>query len=746
MKSKIRLLTAMWVLMGIVLFDSPLSAAPKAFPVPLNLKKQKQNQREDSEVKTGQTQHSGVRKEIVEKRTLTSKTYDNGDGTYTAVLSTVPMDYLNAGRDWEEIKFSEAKTIAYVESIKEPTKAGWYEKYSSLWVGRHATYAYKYRYRGYAEWNTSIIPDLSTILSIRLRLTAWIFHNYITMNINDVTQKPSAVPSGDYSTLYTDLGTNEGSEPPYVAGLSIEGPSWSFYDYLPDRAESELQANLDQDWFAIGLNSTTDSEDHWVEFYNGDVYYPIIEVTYIPPDIEPPSVTVLQPSTGGIILGAGDTYEIKWTASDNDLVRYVEFWYSVDGGISYLFIDRKDNAGNNNPWNGSYPWTVPDVASDKCRIMVKAYDYSLNEGVDESDNNFEIIYFDASKWTSLGPAYYTENAIAINPIYTNIVYKAEDYTVMKSTDFGNTWTMVLNLSESNGFVEYADVECLAIDPTNPDIIYAGAAEGSAPPNQFWGVWKSTDGGNSWSKVLPNYSIFSIAINPSATGIIYVGGTEGYMGDLPLRIFKTTNGGANWILKTMGLPSYNLVTSLVIDPINTNVIYGGLAWAGPVSIYTIGVWKSTNGGESWFQTSNGLFGDPDKYPYIYALATDPSTPSIVYAGVGYDGGYSPPHIYGVYKTTDGAANWTECNGNGAIPSGSFVYALAIDPKNSACVYAGAGNIYETPSVTKVYMTANKALNWIDASKNIVNRSVISLALNPVEPSIVYAGTQYGGLYR
>ena len=206
-------------------------------------------------------------------------------------------------------------------------------------------------------------------------------------------------------------------------------------------------------------------------------------------------------------------------------------------------------------------------------------------------------------------------ALAIDPENTNVVYAGTwESGVFKSTDGGEHWSKA-----SNGLTN-RHVLSLAIDPKNTNVIYAGTYGD--------GVFKSTDGGEHWNKAdngltniagSPNTHVNSLAIDPKNTNVIYAG-TDQYDGG----IFKSTDGGASWSKADNGLP-YTNILSLAIDLKNTNIIYAG-TWGD-------GVFKSTDGGESWKKLSEGM----PEYTYVYTLAIDPKNTDIIYAGTG-DGVY------------------------------------------------------------------------------------------------------------
>jgi len=137
------------------------------------------------------------------------------------------------------------------------------------------------------------------------------------------------------------------------------------------------------------------------------------------------------------------------------------------------------------------------------------------------------------------------------------------------------------------------------------------------------VFKSTDGGSSWSVVsLPNAgtsAVNALAIDPATPTTLYVGTRlRGLHGSFS--VFKSTDGGSTWSVVNTGLPINTPVTALAIDPTIPTTLYAG----------TVGVFKSTDGGSTWSAVNTGLTNTA-----VRALAIDPATPTTLYAGT--DGG-------------------------------------------------------------------------------------------------------------
>ena len=141
-----------------------------------------------------------------------------------------------------------------------------------------------------------------------------------------------------------------------------------------------------------------------------------------------------------------------------------------------------------------------------------------------------------------------------------------------------------------------------------------------------------------------------------------------------------------------------------------------------------MFKSTNGGGNWAPANTGL---PDVF--VRALAIDPQTTSTIYAGT--SGAFIGPVFRGMFKSIDGGMNWTPL---ASTPGPASVVSVAIDPQNPSIVYAGTANL---PPDT-LFKSTNGGTNWTPVGDGLPNGIVSALAVDPQTPSTVYAGTQFG----
>jgi photosystem II stability/assembly factor-like uncharacterized protein len=352
-------------------------------------------------------------------------------------------------------------------------------------------------------------------------------------------------------------------------------------------------------------------------------------------------------------------------------------------------------------------------------------------------------------WTTGGPEGGVVQALAVDPANSAVVYAGTEFGgVFKSLNGGRTWKAAnrgLATGAVGAFNETVDtnVAALAIDPSAPETIYAGTGDG---------VFKSTDGGESWTARnegltatepytgLPYRLVSAIAIDPTAPATLYAGTIRG--------VFKSVDGGTSWIGHAL-----QSVSALAIDPVVPSTVYAASSLFGGGGVY-----KSTDGGSSWAASGAGL-GLTSKY----SLAIDPSSPATLYVGGGglyksVDRGATwiywgfntqinvlafdsstPPTLYvgtygGIVKS--GETNWIPVNTG---LSNTSVRALAIDPRTAGTFFAGTEN-------GGVFKSVDGGGNWSASSDGITNTRVGAVAVAPSDPTTVYAGTRASGFLQ
>ncbi len=245
---------------------------------------------------------------------------------------------------------------------------------------------------------------------------------------------------------------------------------------------------------------------------------------------------------------------------------------------------------------------------------------------------------------------------------------------------------------------------LDIHPTNPNIVYMGAAGG--------GIWKTTDGGESWLTVSDNFNSISfgaIAIDPNNPEVVYAGTGEAwasynqfiYYGD---GLYKTTNGGGSWAKIGESLNSRTHFADIVVNPNNSNYVYASLAAGNSFNFIPekTGVWTSTNGGLTWVNTL--------VTPKAFDIECHPTNENLVYAAVGGGNANS-----GFYISSNKGITWVKSNNGLPVSSNISRMQISLCVGNPQIIY---GYVFpqDAGTISKVYKSTNGGVNWSEVSSS------------------------------
>ena len=303
---------------------------------------------------------------------------------------------------------------------------------------------------------------------------------------------------------------------------------------------------------------------------------------------------------------------------------------------------------------------------------------AVNGGVWKSDDfgrTWNPI-FDGQPTQSIG-------AIAVAPSDPNIIYVASgeglarpDLSVgdgiYKSTDAGKTWTHV-GLRNTQG------IPALAVDPRNPNRVFAAALGHPYGANEERGIYLSIDGGQNWQRVLSrgaNVGGSDVEIDPSNPSIVYASLWEVRLGPWEDGnqysgtgggVFKSTDGGKTWRPLTNGLPKGIIQVDVAIAASQSNRLYASVATNEP----SVGIYRSDDAGESWTRITTDprpalrIGGGDLPVPRV-----DPKNPDVVYSA-----------SIVTMRSTDGGKTWTSLRG---APGGDDYQNLWINPNNPSII--------------------------------------------------------------
>ncbi|HEX9894409.1 MAG TPA: glycosyl hydrolase [Gemmatimonadales bacterium] len=255
--------------------------------------------------------------------------------------------------------------------------------------------------------------------------------------------------------------------------------------------------------------------------------------------------------------------------------------------------------------------------------------------------------------------------------------------VFKTTDGGESWTPVSDRHFGG------TIGAIAVAESNPDIVYVGGGEFPIRGNTSHGdgVYKTTDGGRSWSYLglVETRHIGKIRVHPRNPDVVYVAALGQVFGPSPERgIFKSTDGGRNWRRVLFRNDSTGAV-DLSMDPNNPDVLYAGLwqAHRRPWQLVSggagSGLFKSTDGGEHWTEITRNPGLPPRGLVGNVGISVSPAQASRVYALIEHDSG-------GVFRSDDGGATWIKVNTERRLRQRAWYYTrIYADTRDPNTVY-------------------------------------------------------------
>lgn len=302
--------------------------------------------------------------------------------------------------------------------------------------------------------------------------------------------------------------------------------------------------------------------------------------------------------------------------------------------------------------------------------------------------------------------------------------------VYKSTDAGATWSQL-------GLEETAIITEIAIDPTNSNRIFVstlGNTYEKTPDNR--GVYRTTDGGVSWQNVLfisDSSGVIDMVMDPSNSNILYATGYnrinqpfQAKVTGPDANIYKTVDGGDNWVELTTGLPAgEHSRIGLAISDVAPNTLYA--TYTDGISLDILDIYKTTNGGTTWAPLNVHAGGLPTNAQgnfgwYFGEVYLNP-----------YDNNQLMVPGVNMYKSQDGGSNWTQ-----NVPDW-WDYTVHAD--KHAIVYLSATS-YIIATDGGLYKTVNNGVTWTDI-ENIPATQLYHIDVDKLNPGLYGGGAQDNG---
>ena len=356
----------------------------------------------------------------------------------------------------------------------------------------------------------------------------------------------------------------------------------------------------------------------------------------------------------------------------------------------------------------------------------------------------------AMRWRQIGPPRAGRaRALAGVPSRPNVFYIGFDNGgVWRSTDYGSNWEPIFD-RESTG-----SIGAIAVPPSNPEIIYVGSGAGIIRPDLATGngVYKSTDAGKSWQHLGLNDTqmIAMIDVDPGDPNRLFVAALGHPYGPNAERgVFRSTDGGKSF-QKVLYKDEYTSANDVRIDPSDPSVVYATL-WQQQQAFWEgggfggggNGIFKSSDGGTTWRQLTEGL---PSVLQANIAIA--PSNPRVMYAMVAPATATGASGPVGFYTSTDAGEHWAlavrGADGSSVrVPDGRPLVrigggdlpTITVDPTNDKVVYSAS---------TVMWRTEDGGLNWSAVRGAPGGDDYQKIWVNPEHASIILAVSDQGGV--
>jgi len=304
--------------------------------------------------------------------------------------------------------------------------------------------------------------------------------------------------------------------------------------------------------------------------------------------------------------------------------------------------------------------------------------------------------------------------------------------VWKTTDYGHTWTPIFDAQPTGSIGD------LAVAPSNPNVIYVGSGEGVQRPDLSTGdgIYKSTDAGKTWRHLglRDGQQIGGVIVDPRDENRVFVAVLGHPYGPNPERgVYRSTNGGETFE-RVLYKDENTGAAQVGFDPANSQIIYAALwagrqgpwensSWNGPLS----GLFKSIDGGTTWRQLPTGLPTTAQGLGRI-GFTIAPSDSRRLYATV------DAPTLGGIYRSDDAGETWRRTNSEVRVWGRASDFAeLKVDPRNADVVYSANTSTYWSTDGGKTFTAIKGAPGGDDYHR---------IWINPDNPDIMLIAADQG----
>jgi photosystem II stability/assembly factor-like uncharacterized protein/uncharacterized protein YukE len=359
-----------------------------------------------------------------------------------------------------------------------------------------------------------------------------------------------------------------------------------------------------------------------------------------------------------------------------------------------------------------------------------------NTNATTTSPQFPLNLYANLEWRCIGPFRGGRTVAATGvPNNPNLFYiGVNNGGVWKTTDAGRTWFPIFD-SQPTG-----SIGALAVAPSNPNVIYVGSGEGLRRPDLSTGdgIYKSTDAGNTWQHLglRDGQQIANILIDPQDPNRVFVAVLGHPYGPNSERgVFRSTDGGETW-QKILYKDDDIGAADLAFHPKNPQIIYTDL-WSSrrppwttgnPLEGHSGGLFKSTDGGETWHPLTKGLPTNAQGLGRI-GFGISPSSPNRIYALVD-----AAPEVGGLYRSDDAGESWQRVNHEQRIwGRGSDFAWLRVSPENPDIIYICNTSTYRSTDAGTSFTAIKGAPGGDDYH---------AVWINPENPKIILLAADQG----
>ncbi|MDB4884570.1 MAG: repeat-containing glycosyl hydrolase [Gemmatimonadetes bacterium] len=336
--------------------------------------------------------------------------------------------------------------------------------------------------------------------------------------------------------------------------------------------------------------------------------------------------------------------------------------------------------------------------------------------------------FPSLRWRNIGP-FRGGRTVAVTGSYVDprvFYFGAVNGGVWKTTNGGQSWRNISDFRVKGGAPEISSVGAIAVAPSDPNVLYVGTGESGLREDLTYGngVYRSTDGGETWEHrgLDDTQQIGAIRVHPSNPDIAYVAAIGHAFGPNRQRgVYRTTDGGRSWT-QSLFVNDTTGAIDLAMDPTNPRILYAAMwhlrrfPWGMTSGGGRSGLWKSTDGGDSWADISANS-GLPQTALGRIGVTVSPANPRRLYATVEAPDSAGVPRG-GIFRSDDAGATWDRVNGDQRWQVRAWYYStITADPRDENTLYVNNLSTWRSVDAGRTWTSmrvphGDTHLLWID----------------------------------